>query len=133
MSDTRFAIAQFSGSKDGTMTGTDTITAAWIDVPDDCNEAAMEALWDGTPSGTISCDKQVGVFPKAMGLTIADQPDGTSYAGDLDASTTDLEGEALGSSVVNITGHNMNRIRPKYINQAGGGVLNVRFVFKKKV
>jgi hypothetical protein len=131
--DVRFVIAQFSGSKDGAMAGTNTITGDLIRVPKGCTSWGFEALWSGSPTGTISIDRMLGVFPLDSGLTISDQPDGTTYAGDLDASTTNLEGEALGSSAVVTTDSAFDYVRPKYINTSGTGTLNVRFLFKFSV
>lgn len=127
---TLFLLAQFSGSKDGTMTGATTIKSAWIIMPPNCKDFSFEALWTGNATGTISFDERIGVFPIALNLTALDQPDGTVYAGDLDASTTDLEAEDLGSSGDNVTGVNGNAIRVQYVNSAGSGTINVRITFK---
>jgi hypothetical protein len=131
--DVRFTIVQFSGSKDGVMTGTSTIKGTWVIVPTGCDVVGFEALWNGTPTGptgTISYDVQIGVVPTALSLVGLDQPDGTVYAGNLDADATDLEGEALGKQGGFITGVGGYKIRPQYTNVSGAGLLNVRFAFK---
>lgn len=133
MANVKFATVKFSGVKDGIMTSTNTINSDWVDIPAGSQEIGIEALWNGTPTGptgTLSYDYRVGVFPKAMGLSGLDQPDGTVYAGDLDASATDLSAEALGSSIALVNGVNANQIRANYTNISGAGLLNVRFTFK---
>ena len=112
-------------SYDGAMAATNVIFTEWILIPQNVTRIAFENLWSGDPDGALSVEVSLKGPAEDAGLDItANDPDGTSYAGDLTAG--DLRSETLGVSDINISGLSVAAIRMKYTNASGAGTWNSR-------
>lgn len=114
-----------AASYDGVMKDTDTIFTEWVFLTEKVQELSFENLWNGDPTGALSV--QVSVKGPAQDVDIditANDPDGTSYSGALDAA--DLRAQALGVSGVSLGGLSICAVRMKYVNAAGTGNWNCR-------
>ena len=117
---------KFSGNLSGAMSAD--LVSDWKLVPDNCNAIGIEVIWSGAPNGTLSLEQKVaGSKTKSLTATVSDNPDGTSYAGDVTAE--DPDGEALGSSMISAAPFS-NMVRLKYVRTGGSGTCRAKMVTK---
>jgi len=92
----------------------------WIDLASISKGAVIELLWNGNPEGGFAIKGSVRGPGADLGLDLTtEDPDGTTYAGDL--AEDDLRAEDLGTMLVNISGISFPWIRVVYTRVGGSG------------
>ena len=86
----------------------------------------MKNLYNGDPTGEFSVESSLVGPPKELPAEIRDQPNGSNYVGSLATPVGSLCDADLGSTVCVLYGGLPSRLRVRYKNSAGSGVVNLR-------